>query len=619
MKQDPILGIDLGTTNSLAAIFDEDGSRIVEGKDGRAIVPSVVAIMENGAIVVGEAALALAYEQPERVIHSVKRLMGRSLSEVRVEASRLAYQIVEGPDEQARIRIPLDGKDGRPSYRDYSPEEISSLILREVHQRAVATLDGAGLTKIVLTVPAYFDDAQRQSTRQAAELAGLRVLRLVNEPTAASLAYGDLERRQGRILVYDLGGGTFDVSILKISETGTFRVLATHGDTQLGGDDFDRAVLDRILAAIEETHAATPTDNRKLLATLRRSAEGIKIRLSHEKTAKLEIQVGSSERFAFTLSRIEFEELIDGYVAQTLSSVAAALRDAELEAKDIDAVVLVGGSTRIPLVRRRMEEFFGKKPLTSLDPDYAIALGAATQAAVLAGKEENILLMDVIPLALGIETIGGAFSKLILRNSAVPCSVTEEFTTSVDNQTGIELSIYQGERELVVDCRKIGFLELSGIPPMVAMLPRVAVTFSVDANAMLRVSAREIRTGKTTSAEIQASHGLSSEEVKRIVRDSIEHAAHDMDNREALECRNKAVAVLRGIKAVLASGGSAGLAVEQAYAIKKAIGRLEKALGAEDLPTLKSALDLLSSLTMQVADDMISASVRKELQDVEDV
>lgn len=602
-----ILGIDLGTTNSLVAVHGPDGPRVLG--DAQALVPSVVAILEDGQVLVGDAAKALAFEHPERVIHSAKRLIGRTTNEVRLESSRLPYRVVAGPKNQARIRIQLDGKDGRGAHRDYAPEEISAFVLRELVTRARAQLgDAIGpKPRVVITVPAYFDEAQRQATKRAAELAGLETLRLVNEPTAASLAYG-VGGTDGTVLVYDLGGGTFDVSVLKIQD-GVFRVLSTHGDTQLGGDDFDREILDRLLGMLQiDTESASP----QILATVRSSAEALKIRLSEASSASLAIDVGG-ERKEFSLSRVDFEEAIRPALERTRRSVRAALADAELQPEDIADVVLVGGSTRIPAVRAMLEETFGHAPHGGIDPDRAVALGAARQAAILSGEDKDLLLLDVVPLSLGIETLGGAFSKLIVRNTTVPCQVTEEFSTQVENQSGIDLNLYQGERELVADCRHIGSFKLTGIPPMPAGLPRIAVTFVVDQHGLLRVSAREMRSGQTASIEVLPTLGLSEDEVRNMVHESIEKAGEDVVAREALDLRNKARAVIRGTEEALAKG-SDGLEPEQAYSIRKALSRTKKLVDTDDLRGLHTALDELSSYTMQLADDLIGAAVRNSLR-----
>ncbi len=614
------LGIDLGTTHSLAAISDEKGSRVLvpPGADSP-LVPSVVALLEDGTFLVGTAAKNLSIVHPERVIHSAKRLIGRTRSEVALEATTLPYRIVEGSGGRALVRIPLADH----SFRDLSPEEISARILEEVHRRALAALaaegkniDDPSLRQIVLTVPAYFDEAQRQATKRAAELAQLEVIRLINEPTAAALAYGLGEREQANIAVYDLGGGTFDVSVLRVQE-GVFRVLATHGDTQLGGDDFDRLILEAMLSKIEKETGAKPKENPKILSQLRLAAEALKKRLSNEEEAGLEIDVTGGKVLHFSLDRSRFEEWILPLVERSMRAVRSTLQDAELMPAEVDEALLVGGSTRVPLVSQLLEEEFGKAPLSSIDPDLAVALGAARQGAVLAGKSEDLLLLDVVPLSLGIETLGGAFAKLILRNTPVPCSHTEEFSTQVDKQTGIDFNIYQGERELVQDCRKIGAFKLTGLPALPAGLPRVAVTFTVDEQGLLRVTARELRTGKTASVEVQPSLGLSQDEVRKLVTESIEKAGEDMSAREAIDLRNKAEAVLAGTEAAMKAGGE-GLPPEQAYSLKKAISRVKKALGKneqeQDTFALHQALEELSSLTGQLADDLISSAVSMALK-----
>ncbi len=613
------LGIDLGTTHSLAAIEDEKGTRVLvpPGADSP-LVPSVVALLEDGTFLVGTAAKNLSILHPERVIHSAKRLIGRTRAEVALEAATLPYRLVEGSGGRALVRIPLKNQ----SFRDLSPEEISAHILQEVHRRALAALEAEGrdisdpsLRQIVLTVPAYFDEAQRQATKRAAELAQLEVIRLINEPTAAALAYGLGERKQANIVAYDLGGGTFDVSVLRVQE-GIFRVLATHGDTQLGGDDFDRLILDAMLQQIENETSARPKEDPQILSQLRLAAEALKKRLSTKEEADLEIDVSGDGTLEFNLRRDQFEEMIRPLVERSMRELRSCLHDAELMPADVDEVLLVGGSTRIPLVTKSLEKEFQKPPLSGIDPDLAVAFGAARQGAVLAGQSEDVLLLDVVPLSLGIETLGGTFAKLILRNTPVPCSHTEEFSTQVDNQTGIDFNIYQGERELVKDCRKIGSFKLSGLPALPAGLPRVAVTFTVDEQGLLRVTARELRTGKTASVEVKPM-GLSEEEVRRMVHESINKAGEDMSAREAIDLRNKAEGVLKGTEAAMKAGGK-GLPPEQVYSLKKAISRVKKALGnnerEQNTLALHQALEELSSLTGQLADDLISSAVSTALK-----
>jgi len=449
-----VVGIDLGTTNSLAAIRAGKGARVLRQRDGEALIPSVVCFHPDGSSLVGRPAKALRLQHPTRTVFSIKRLIGRSAREVAAEATGLPYKVVAGERDLPRVQV---------GDRLLSPEAISALILQEVRATAEQAL-GQPVREAVVTVPAWFDDAQRQATKDAASLAGLDCLRILNEPTAAALAYGIDGTKDGTVLVYDLGGGTFDVSILRIDD-GVFRVLSTAGDTHLGGDDFDGLLAERILAALPP--APGPIDPYVLQA-VRSAAESQKIRLSDATSADLQLDLGARGSVTLTVTRAEFEAAIAPLVQRTLDCVTRAVKDAGLSLDRIDEVVLVGGSTRIPLVRARIQALTGKVPHTGVDPDLAVALGASIQADVLAGNDRSLLLLDVIPLSLGIETLGGAVQKLILRNSTIPTSVTEEFSTGVDNQTAVDLTIYQGERELARDCRQLGQFKLRGIPPMPA-------------------------------------------------------------------------------------------------------------------------------------------------------
>ncbi|MEM7201429.1 MAG: Fe-S protein assembly chaperone HscA [Planctomycetota bacterium] len=596
-----VLGIDLGTTNSLAAVMTPSGPKVLRDRDGQALVPSVVTFVETGELV-GAEARAAAIDFPERTVYSIKRLIGRAGTEVDDEAGRLPYPVRRGERDLARVEI--DG-------RQYSPEEISARVLRKVRSLAEAAVS-APIRGVVVTVPAYFDDAQRQATKDAAELAGLRCLRIVNEPTAASLAYGISGKRDGTVLVYDLGGGTFDVSVLKI-EGGVFRVLATDGDTHLGGDDFDRLLSDRILGVLRERLGEETALAPHVMHAVRGSAEGLKIQLSSEPAASLAIEIAGAS-VELSVTRAELEADIEPLVQQTLDCCRRAMQDAELTFDQLDEVVLVGGSTRTPLVRSRIEELTGRPPHTEVDPDLAVALGAAIQADILAGGNREVLLLDVIPLSLGLETMGGVVSKLILRNSTIPTSVTEEFSTQVDHQTGVDINIYQGEREKIDDCRKLGSFRLSGIPPAPAGYPRVAVTFLVDADGVLRVTARETRTGQQASIQVVPSFGLTREEVRRMMMESIEHAAEDMAEREDVELRNKAEAMVRGTAAAMELGD---LPPDQVYPVKKALRAVEKSL-ADDPASLRATVEQLSKATAHIADDVISSAVRKSLTESEE-
>lgn len=605
-----VLGIDLGTTNSLAAVPGNKGPKVLRDATGDPLIPSVVTLLDDGTVLVGAEAKALSLTHPARTIHSIKRLIGRAGPEVDTEAARLPYPVRQG--ERGLARVIVDGQ-------ELSPEEISALVLRKLRDMAINAIgidQPANRTadrpvNAVITVPAYFDDAQRQATKDAAQLAGLNCLRLLNEPTAASLAYGIDGSKDGTILVYDLGGGTFDVSILKIHD-GVFRVLATAGNTHLGGDDFDQLLVQRILGTFNSADDGAASPSPLVMQTLRQSAEGLKIRLSEHDEAELSIALGSDRSSELKITRAEFEAMIRPLVNETLDSCRQALNDAELSFAELDEVVLVGGSTRIPLVRRALEELTGRQPHSELDPDQVVAMGAALQAGVLSGTVDSMLLLDVVPLSLGLETLGGVVNKLILRNSTIPTTVTEEFSTQVDNQTGVDLNIYQGEREKIEDCRRLASFKLGGIPPMPAGLPRVAVTFLVDADGVLQVHAKEQRTGAEASIQVLPSFGLTREEVSRIMHESIEHAGEDMAAREAVELRNKGNALVRGTRQALSMSE---LPPDQSWPIQQAVKKLEAVLQTANASSeeLKVAADDVSKLTAQVADDVISTAISKAL------
>lgn len=604
ISKDLIVGIDLGTTNSLVAQVQNGKPLVLREDDKRVFVPSVVSFVEQGRPIVGAAARLRALDHPESTVHSVKRLMGRKLAELGDKVKLLPYKVkelVEG--DRHLIRVTVDGK-------DYSPEEISAMVLRNLKERAERAL-GHPVKKAVITVPAYFDDAQRQATRDAGRIAGLEVLRIVNEPTAAALAYGlgRDKKDDHTVVVYDLGGGTFDVSILKIQD-GVVRVLSTHGDTYLGGDDFDIALIRCVQDSITEQLGFDVTERPELLTRLRDAAEATKKRLTDDDHAAFRLQDQQADKtYEFDVSRADFETIIGPLVDRTIKHCEEAMSNARLTPDDIDEVVLVGGSTRVPLVRARLEQTFGKPPLTHLDPDEAVALGAAVQAEILGSDDRNLLLLDVIPLSLGIETMGGAVSKMVMRNEPVPTLKTQQFSTFKDNQTAVKIHVLQGERELVEDCRSLGRFLLSGIPPMPAGLPKVQVTFMVDADGILTVSAFEERSGAEASIEVVPVHGLTEDEVDEIVVDSIDHALEDIRAHRLIDLRNESETVIRATHRTIADVREV-VSEEDVKDVQEAAEFLAKLLKGEDAEAIAKALDDLNKKAEPFAEIVLDRITR---------
>src|SRR6266446_3281247 len=602
MGTDRIVGIDLGTTNSLVAFMQGDIPVVIPGEDGSNLVPSVVALDENDQIIVGNAARKYLIETPERAVYSIKRLMGRGVEDIQEELKlfpfRLAYDLQ--PGEVLRIKL---------GEKTFTPPEISAFILRQLKRNAERYF-AAPATKAVITVPAYFNDAQRQATKDAGRIAGLEVLRLVNEPTAASLAYCLDKRPNGIVAVYDLGGGTFDVSILKLHD-GIFEVIATNGDTHLGGDDIDNLLIAVALDDIRGDMGLDVSRNGEVVATIRKAVIEAKIALSSQPAAKLEVELPGGKHYLREITREQFEELIQPIIDRTAGPCKQALKDAGLKPEQMDEVVLVGGSTRIPKVRALVEEMFQRKPHTDLNPDEVVALGAAVQANILSGGSEateNMLLLDVTPLSLGIEVAGGVTDKIILRNSTIPASATQHYTTQVDGQANVAIHVLQGERELARDCRSLARFDLKGIPPMAAGIARIEVKFLIDANGILHVSAREQRSGKESEIKVQPSYGLTDDQVESMLLESFDYAEEDFRQRQVIEARNQAETILAALEKGRRSPAWGQLSSQE----QKRIARLEKALnqvkGEDDYPDIRAAIDALNQGTMRLAELMMDSA-----------
>jgi len=612
MAEERVVGIDLGTTNSLVAFMQGESPIVIPGEDGERLVPSVVAWTDEG-VMVGNAARGTLLTDSGSAVYSAKRLMGRDLADVQEELKLFPFKLAEGLQPGEVLRLNVGGL-------TMTPPEISAYVLMQLKKNAERFFGGP-VTKAVITVPAYFNDAQRQATKDAGRIAGLEVLRLVNEPTAAALAYGLNKNKDGLIAVYDFGGGTFDISILKLHE-GIFEVIATGGDTHLGGDDIDNLLIAIALDDIAGDLGVDVRNNGEAVQEIRKAVIQAKIQLSVVETAMLNVLLppvggGEPKRYLREITRAQFEELTDGVLARTAGPCKQALKDAGLSVEQIDEVVLVGGSTRVPAVRRLVDDLFGlstrgKKPHTELNPDEVVALGAAVQAQILAGGSaatEDLLLLDVTPLSLGIEALGGVVAKIIQRNSTIPASATEHFTTGVDGQTNVAIHVVQGERELAKDCRSLARFDLKGIPPMVAGLPRIEVKFLIDANGILHVSAREQRSGKEAEVEVKPTYGLTDEQVESMILASFDYAEQDIQERQVIEAKNEAETILTAVEKGRKHEAWQKLTSDEIAKTNQAVNELKAAVIGSDYKLIRRSIERLDQATRRFAELMMDTAV----------
>jgi molecular chaperone DnaK len=592
-----VIGIDLGTTNSVVAVMEGGNPTVIPNQEGSRLTPSVVAFTKDGEILVGQVAKRQAITNPENTVFSIKRFMGRRHDEVLQEIKLVPYKVAKAANGEARVEV---------RGKQYAPPEISAMILRKLKEAAEAYL-GEKVTQAVITVPAYFNDSQRQATKDAGKIAGLEVMRIINEPTAAALAYGLDKKKEEKIAVYDLGGGTFDISILEIGE-GVFEVKATNGDTHLGGDDFDQRIIDWIATEFGKESGIDLRKDRMALQRLKEAAEKAKVELSS--TVQTEVNLpfitadaSGPKHLVMTLTRAKLESLVADLVERTLGPCRQAMQDSGVTAREVDEVVLVGGQTRMPKVQEAVKGLFGKEPHKGVNPDEVVAIGAAVQAAVLTGEVKDVVLLDVTPLSLGIETLGGVMTPLISRNTTIPTKKSEVFTTAADNQEQVEVHVLQGERPMARDNRTLGKFHLVGIPPAPRGVPQVEVTFDIDANSILNVSARDKATGKEQNITITASSTLTKDDIDRMVKEAEAHAAEDTKRKQEIETRNQADSLVYSTERTLGEHGSK-LGEADRKAIDEALAEAKEALKGEDVDRIKRAQDNLTRASHKLAEVM---------------
>ncbi len=596
-----VIGIDLGTTNSVVAVLEGGEPVVIPNAEGGRTTPSVVAFTKDGERLVGQVAKRQAVTNPENTIFSIKRFMGRRYDEVAEEAKMVPYKVVKAPNGDVRIEV---------LGKLYSPPEISAMILQKLKQSAEDYL-GQKVTKAVITVPAYFNDAQRQATKDAGKIAGLEVARIVNEPTAAALAYGLDKKKDEEIAVYDFGGGTFDISVLEVGE-GVVEVKATNGDTHLGGDNIDQRVIDWIIAEFKKDQGIDLSKDKMALQRLKEAAEKAKMELSTTMETEINLpfvtaDASGPKHLAMKLSRSKLEQLVDDLLQRSMGPVKQCLKDAGIEPKAIDEVVLVGGQTRMPKIQQLVKDCFGKDPHKGVNPDEVVAVGAAVQAGILSGDVKDVLLLDVTPLSLGVETLGGVMTKLIERNTTIPSKKTETFSTAADSQTSVEVHVLQGEREMARDNRTLGRFHLVGIPPAPRGMPQIEVTFDIDANGILNVSAQDKATGKTQNITITASSGLAKDEVERMVKEAQSHSEEDKRRRELVDLRNQADTLAYSIEKLVQDNRNK-VGESEAKAIEEAVAEARKAMEGEDASALRAALDKLTSLSHKLAESLYKSA-----------